>query len=138
MNFDTSFRSVLAESTSVPGVVVPNVEVPELDTVIVTGELVVDAPWLSVTFNRALYVPFDVYVYDGLAAVESPNVPSPFRSQEYERVSPAFGSDDALPSKFTVNGALPAVGDAVATAVGGVLPPPAYLISRIVPLFRSA
>ena len=73
-----------------------------------------------------------------MTAVESPKVPSPFRSQESERVSPAFGSDEALPSKFTVNGALPAVGDAVATAVGGVLPPPAYLISRIVPLFRSA
>ena len=60
VNFETSFRSVLAESMSVPGVVVPNVEVPPVDTVIVTGELVVDAPWLSVTFNRALYVPFDV------------------------------------------------------------------------------
>ena len=75
---------------------------------------------------------------DGFATVESPNVPSPFRSHEYEIVSPASGSDDADPSKFTASGAFPLVGVAVAAATGGWLPPPANLISRIVPLFRSA
>jgi hypothetical protein len=77
-----------------------------------------------VTFNTALYVPATVYVYDGFATVESPNVPSPFRSHEYVIVSPASGSDDADPSKFTVNGAVPDVGDPVATAVGGAFVPP--------------
>ena len=88
-------------------------------TVIVTGELVVEAPWLSVTRRTALYVPGVVYVNDGFATVESPKVPSPFRSHEYEIVSPASGSDEPDPSKFTVNGTVPLVGDAVATAVGG-------------------
>jgi hypothetical protein len=97
---------------------------PAAETVIVTGELVVDAPWLSVTLSTALYVPAAVYVNDGFATVESPNVPSPFRSHEYEIVSPTSGSADADPSKFTVNGAVPEVGVPVATAVGGWFVPP--------------
>ena len=79
---------------------------------------------MSVTFNTALYVPADVYVNDGFATVESPNVPSPFKSHEYEIVSPASGSDDPEPSKLTANGAFPLVGAPDATAVGGLFPPP--------------
>ena len=38
---------------------------------IVMGELTVEAPLLSVTFRRTVYVPAVEYVYVGLAAVES-------------------------------------------------------------------
>jgi hypothetical protein len=122
VNFDTVFTLALARSVDVPGVVVPKVD-PLPATVMVIGVLFVDEPWLSVTFSTALYVPAVEYVNDGFATVESPNVPSPFRSHEYEIVSPASGSDEPDPSKFTVNGAAPEVGDADATAVGGLLPP---------------
>ena len=121
-----------------PGAVVPKVAVPPERTLIVTGELAVEEPWLSVTRSTALYVPADAYVNDGFATVASPKVPSPFRSHEYEIVSPASGSDEPDPSKLTVKGAFPLVGVAVATAVGGWLAAPAYLISWMVPVFRSA
>ena len=80
---------------------------------------------MSVTRSTALYVPADAYVNDGFATVESPKVPSPFRSHEYEIVSPASGSEEPDPSKLTASGAFPLVGVAVATAVGGLFPPPA-------------
>jgi hypothetical protein len=130
---DTSFKLTDAVSIDAPTVDVPNVELPPVNTVIVTGALVDDAPWLSVTLNTALYVPAAEYVNDGFCAVESPNVPSPFKSHEYEIVSPTSGSDDPDPSKLTVNGADPLVGDPDATATGGLFVP-AYLISRIVPV----
>jgi len=43
VNFDTSLKFTDAESTDDPGVVVPNVDPPPDDTVIVTGALVVEA-----------------------------------------------------------------------------------------------
>src|SRR6185312_8040501 len=49
---------------------------------IVIGALLVEAPSLSVTRRTALYVPGAVYVYVGFTALESPKVPSPFRSHE--------------------------------------------------------
>jgi hypothetical protein len=72
-------------------------------------------------------------VNDGFATVESPNVPSPFRSHEYEIVSPASGSDDPEPSKFTVSGATPLVGVPEAEATGGVLlvPPVVYVAVKV-------
>ncbi len=54
-NFETCFRLIGAARTSVPGVVVP--KTVGAVTVMVTGALVVVAPWLSVTFSTALYVP---------------------------------------------------------------------------------
>jgi hypothetical protein len=59
---ETSFRFAPAVSINAPTVVVPNVELPPERTVIVTGELVDEAPWLSVTFKTALNVPGLVYV----------------------------------------------------------------------------
>jgi hypothetical protein len=49
---------------------------------IVIGALTVEAPCESVTLRWTTYVPAVWYVNDGCAAVESPYVPSPFRSQE--------------------------------------------------------
>src|SRR6185436_321006 len=136
--FDTSFRPAEAVSVEGPGAVVPKVESPPDVTVIETGELVVEAPWLSVTRRTELYVPGFVKVNDGFATVASPKLPSPFSSHEYEIVSPASGSEEPDPSKLTVKGAFPLVGVAVATAVGGWLAAPAYVISWMVPVFRSA
>jgi hypothetical protein len=65
VNFDTSLKFAVARSIDDPGVVVPNVDPPPDDTVIATGALVVEALWLSVTRNLALYVPALVYVNDG-------------------------------------------------------------------------
>src|SRR5581483_5416993 len=115
--------SAPAVSVCVPGEVVPNVDDVPLVTVIVIGALVEDAFLLSVTLSLALYVPAVVYVKDGFWAVESPNVPSPFRSQEYV-IGSLSGSDEADPSKFTVSGAVPVVGVAAARAVGALFEPP--------------
>ena len=55
MNRETALLFAPAVSISVPGVVTPNVDVPpDPVTVIDTGELRVDAEWLSVTFSTAL------------------------------------------------------------------------------------
>ena len=62
-----------------------------------------------------------MYVNDGVAAVESPNVPSPLRSHEYVSASPS-GSVDVVPLKLTVSGVGPWSGVAVARAVGEWLP----------------
>ena len=109
----------------------------ELLTEMVIALEVVDARWLSVTRRRTLYEPGVWYVKPGLGLVESPKTPSPFRSQEYEIVSPGSGSLEVEPSNATVSGALPLVGVAVALAIGGRFPP-RYLISRIVPPTMSA
>src|SRR5262245_15311669 len=120
---DTSLLSTDAESTDDPGCVVPNVDVPPAaKTVIVTGALTVEAPCESVTRSRTVYVPGLVYVKLGPTTVESPYTPSPFRSHENEIVSPGSGSDEPEPLKLTVNGAVPLVGLAVATADGGLFP----------------
>src|ERR671930_2047199 len=103
---------------------------------IVIGELTLDAPLLSVTMRRTVYVPGVVYVKLGFCAVESPYVPSPFRSQEYVIGSPS-GSLDPLPSKLTVSGVGPLVGLAVATAFGGLFEL-RYLIRWIAPPSKSA
>ena len=58
VNLDTALLFVPARSTPAPGVVTPKVNVPsDPVTVIVTGELVADAPWLSVTLSLTLYAP---------------------------------------------------------------------------------
>ena len=71
---------------------------------------VLDAPWESVTLNRKVTFALCVYVYVGEGTAESSNEPSPSRSQAYESVSPASGSDELLPSKVTVRGSGPLVG----------------------------
>src|SRR4029450_4824397 len=53
-NFETCLRLSGADNVSRPGVVVP--KTVEVLTVMVTGVLFVDTPWLSVTFRTALYV----------------------------------------------------------------------------------
>ena len=78
------------------------------------------APGPSVTRSRTVTVFVCVYVKEGCAAVESPNVPSPFRSQEYVSAPPS-GSEELRPSKFTVSGIGPLCGFASAIAVGGLV-----------------
>ncbi len=51
-------------------------------------------------------------------------------------MSPGSGSDEPEPSKATVSGATPEVGEAVAIAVGGLFAP-VYLISWTAAELRS-
>ena len=83
-------------------------------TLITIGALVLEAPWPSVTLRRAEWFPDCMYVKVGCGAVESSKAPSPSRSQAYVSDWPV----EPVPSKWTVSGPGPLVGEAVATAVG--------------------
>ena len=76
-----------------------------------------------------------VYVYVGFAAVESPNVPSPLRSQLYVSVSPGSGSLELAPLNETTSGGGPLVGAAEITAIGYRFAP--YVIRWIAPPSKS-
>src|ERR1044072_7808061 len=97
------------------------VGVGEAPTVMVTvaGESL-SFPRVSVTYNFAVETPFAVYVceivgFDCVTKLVSP------KSKVYDAIaSPASGSEEAEPSKFTVSGAEPDSGAALSTAVGAV------------------
>src|SRR4029079_1663084 len=58
------------------------------------------APSLSVTRRCTVFSPAVAYVASAPGPVASPNVPSPFRSQEYAAIGPS-GSLDVVPANAT-------------------------------------
>src|SRR6478736_3518789 len=75
----------------------------------------------SETRTETVRVPAVVYVNDGFGTFESPKIPSPSRSQEYDSTSRSASVDDRA-SNATVSGSGPVVGLAVTRAMGGRLP----------------
>src|SRR5262249_40278467 len=92
-----------------------------LPAVIVT-EARLEAPWESVTRTQTVSTPGWVKVWDTVGVVASPKTPSSSRSHENETFFPSSGSLDAEASSWTVSGAVPFVGVAETTALGGWLP----------------
>ena len=98
-----------------------------------TGDV---APPLSRTVSVLVNEPAAVYVCVVVGAVVvTVDDPSP-KFQVYVRVSPASGSELALPSKLTASGTPPDVGVAVILAVGGRLGTTVGSIRRTSPPFE--